>query len=198
MPNYRLRIELPDRPGALASVSSVLAENGANIVSIDVHEVDAGTAVDEIVVEVVEGWAPQPMAAALAADGVGSLLSSRRMANLEDAVTAALRAVASMAAAPPDELDGYCTAAVLQVASGSSAFLISADEAAGVQEGSVVSRIEHGWQLAAVDDASDPQTVAVVTRPLNVRFSATEISRVEALLRIRRRLLAARGLASAP
>jgi hypothetical protein len=120
------------------------------------------------------------------------------MANLEDAVTAALRAVASMAAAPPDELDGYCTAAVLQVASGSSAFLISADEAAGVQEGSVVSRIEHGWQLAAVDDASDPQTVAVVTRPLNVRFSATEISRVEALLRIRRRLLAARGLASAP
>ena len=99
-----------------------------------------------------------------------------------------------LAAASAEDMDGYCTAAVLQVASGSSAFLISADEAAGVQEGSVVSRIEHGWQLAALDDIGDPQTVAVVTRPLNVRFSATEISRVEALLRIRRRLLAARGV----
>lgn len=194
MPTYRLRIELPDRPGALASVSSVLADHGANIVSIDVHEVDDGTAVDEIVVEVAEGWIAAPVAAALAAGGVGLLLSSRRMANLEDAVTAALRAVAAMAAAPVDDLDGYCTAAVLQVASGSSASLLSVDEAADVREGSVVHRIEHGWQLAAVDDDADPRTVAVVIRPLNVRFSATEISRVEALLRIRRRLLAARGV----
>jgi hypothetical protein len=196
MPTYRLRIELPDRPGALASVSAVLAEHGANILSIDVHEVDGGTAVDEIVVEGPDGWIPSPVAAALAESGVGSLLSSRRMANIEDAVTAALRAVSAMVASPADDLDSHCSAAVLQVASGASAHLISADEAADVQEGSVVHRIEHGWQLAAVDDETDPQTVAIVTRPLNVRFSATEISRVEALLRIRRRLVAARGVAT--
>jgi len=191
MPNYRLRIELPDRPGALASVSGVLASSGANIVSIDVHEIDDGSAVDEIVVEVDDDWTPQSAAAALSTNGVGALLSSRRMGNREDAVTAALRAVASMAAAAPEDLDGYCIAAVMQMVSGSSIVLVSSDDAGDVQDGSVVHRVDHGWQLAAVDDDTDPQTIAVLARPLNVRFSATEISRVEALLRIRRRLLAA-------
>ncbi|MCU1373449.1 MAG: hypothetical protein JWO68_735, partial [Actinomycetia bacterium] len=49
---YRLRIELPDRPGALAGVTSEIATFDANILSIDVHEVDGNTAIDEIVVEV--------------------------------------------------------------------------------------------------------------------------------------------------
>lgn len=196
MPTYRLRIELPDRPGALAAVSAVLAEHGANIVSIDVHEIDATSAVDEIVVAVPDGWMPSPAAMALVGAGAGTLLSSRRMATAEDAVTAALRAVAAMVASPPEDFDDHCTAAVLQVASGASAELVAADAVDDVQDGSIVTRVEHGWQLAAVDDAADPQVVALVERPLNVRFSATEISRVEALLRIRRRLLAARGVAT--
>jgi hypothetical protein len=40
-----------------------------------------------------------------------------------------------------------------------------------------------------VDDPSDPKLVAVVTRSLNLRFSATEVARVEALLRLCRVLV---------
>src|SRR4051812_24757770 len=84
MPTYRLRIELPDRPGALAGVTRALADSDANIVSIDVHEVDGDTAVDEIVVDVSLDWAPRNLAAGLAASGAGTLLSSRRVTTVED------------------------------------------------------------------------------------------------------------------
>src|SRR6478735_3845697 len=71
---YRLRIELPDRPGALAGVTTEIAESEANILSIDVHEVDGNTAIDEIVVEVADDWAPGALAGSMALSGVGNLL----------------------------------------------------------------------------------------------------------------------------
>ena len=85
---YRLRIELPDRPGALAGVTSEIAGSDANIVSIDVHEVDGSTAIDEIVVEVTDSWAPGALAASMARSGVGNLLSSRQVVASDDPVTA--------------------------------------------------------------------------------------------------------------
>src|SRR5258706_588322 len=86
MPAYRLRIELPDRPGAPAGVTSAIAASQANTISIDVHEIDGASI--------------------------------------------------------------------------------------------------HGWVMVAIDDPTAPAIVAFVTRPLNVRFSDTEVSRVEALLRL--------------
>jgi hypothetical protein len=177
----------------LAAVSAVFAEHDANIVSIDVHEIDRTSAVDEIVVDVPEGWIPSNLAMALAESAAGTLLSSRSVTTPDDAVTVALKAVAAMVTG---DVDTACTAAVLRVASGAKASLVNVDEADYARSGSVVTRVEHGWQLAAVDDETDPWTVAIVSRPLNVRFSATEISRVEALLRIRRRLLAARSMSA--
>jgi hypothetical protein len=202
---YRLRIELPDRPGALAGVTSAIAAANANIVSIDVHEIDGTTAVDEIVVEVADGWAPAPLAAALVQSGGGILLSSRRMTSTEDPVTSALRAVTSMVSDGPSAVDGECRQALLALAHGSSARLLDLDAASRDQTGrlaldrrsTIVARdgdasTTHGWVLAALDDAHDPTTVALVTRPLNVRFSATEVSRVEALMRLCRLLGATR------
>jgi predicted amino acid-binding ACT domain protein len=191
MPAYRLRIELHDRPGALAAVSAQIAAAEANITSIDVHEVDGSTAVDEIVVEVAEEWAPRALAEALAESGAGVLLSSRRMISNDDAVASALRSAAAMIGGTPENVNAECRAALLALAHGTSARLVGLEtaEPAAVmaleRRTSIVTRDgEHGWILAALDDTVEPAVVALVTRPLNVRFSATEVSRVEALLRL--------------
>jgi carboxylate-amine ligase len=47
---FAMRVELPDEPNSLARVAAALGRLGANIVDIDVHDVD-GAVVDEIVVE---------------------------------------------------------------------------------------------------------------------------------------------------
>jgi hypothetical protein len=191
MPAYRLRIELRDRPGALAAVSAEIAAADANIASIDVHEVDGSTAVDEIVVNVSEHWAPRALAESLARSGAGVLLSSRRMISNDDAVASALRSAAAMIGGTPETVDAECRAALLALAHGSSARLVGLEtrEPAAMlaldRRTSIVTRDgEHGWVLAALDDTVEPAAVALISRPLNVRFSATEVSRVEALLRL--------------
>lgn len=50
MRTYRLRIWLPDRPGALGLVASRIGAVGGDIVSIDILGRDDGRAVDEFVV----------------------------------------------------------------------------------------------------------------------------------------------------
>lgn len=202
---YRLRIELPDRPGALAAVTGEIAAANANIVSIDVHEVDGETVVDEVVVEVADTWAPGPLATALAANSDGTLLSSRRIIHRADPITVALDAVAVMVGGEPAAVDAACCRALLGLAHGSSARILEGDAIADDPAASmafercstIVAKDEAsgGWQLAAVDDAVDPHAVAVVARSLNVRFSATEVGRAEALVRIRRQV---RRTATAP
>jgi hypothetical protein len=202
---YRLRIELPDRPGALAGVTSEIADSDANILSIDVHEVDGNTAIDEIVVEVSEGWTPGALAGALALGGAGNLLSSRLVVASDDPVTSALEAVIAMVSGNPASVDAECCNALLSLAMASSARLLDVEAAvlepagrlAVDRQGPIVSRSEDdagaSWVLAAPDDPADPHTVALVGRPIDMRFSATEVSRVEALLRIRRSLLIGRA-----
>jgi predicted amino acid-binding ACT domain protein len=46
----RLRIDVPDHPGALAAVSRVLADLAMNVVEVSIHEVEGDRATDEIVV----------------------------------------------------------------------------------------------------------------------------------------------------
>jgi hypothetical protein len=201
---YRLRIELPDRPGALAGVTSEIAGSDANILSIDVHEVDGNTAIDEIVVEVDEGWTPGPLATSLASGGAGTLLSSRQVTASEDPVAGALDSVVAMVSGDPTVMDAQCTNALAALALGSTARLLDVDTAlldpagrlAVDRRATIVTRDGDGWMLAALDDDTDPHTVALVTRPLDTRFSATEVSRVEALLRIRRSLLIGRATAA--
>ena len=49
--SYLLRIVLPDRPGALGAVATALGEVGADILSLDVIERSAGSAIDDLVVD---------------------------------------------------------------------------------------------------------------------------------------------------
>jgi ACT domain len=48
---YLLRIQLPDRPGALGAVATALGIAGADILSVDVIERSPGCAIDDLVLE---------------------------------------------------------------------------------------------------------------------------------------------------
>lgn len=59
--SYVLRVELPDRPGALGAVATALGMIGADILAMDVVERSAGSAVDDLVVELPKGRAPDTL-----------------------------------------------------------------------------------------------------------------------------------------
>src|SRR3954469_19791872 len=69
----RLRLELPDHPGALAAVSRVLATAGLNVVEVSIHEVDGPRAVDEIVVHREQPVRADELGPSLAAAGADLL-----------------------------------------------------------------------------------------------------------------------------
>lgn len=50
MPEYLVRVWLPDRPGALGSVASRIGSVGGDLVGIDILERGAGRAIDELVI----------------------------------------------------------------------------------------------------------------------------------------------------
>lgn len=208
METYRLRIELPDRPGALAAVTSVLAGLGADVSSVDVHELDGATAVDEIVVHVPSDWESSRLAAALVQEGTASLLSSQRVAAPTDPVLAALRWTAEVVAAEPGERDEVVRRAVQELAHATAAWVCLPDAAQEWEAGRmalhrrapVVVRSEGlvtddpavpptAWVLGVPDSATAPTVVALAVRPVSLRFSATELARVESVLAIRRSLV---------
>jgi ACT domain-containing protein len=53
--SYLLRIQLPDRPGALGLVASRIGAVGGDIVAIDIRGREEGRAVDEFVVDLAGG-----------------------------------------------------------------------------------------------------------------------------------------------
>lgn len=48
MPNYLIRVLLPDRPGALGAVASRIGSVGGDVISIDILERERGVVVDEL------------------------------------------------------------------------------------------------------------------------------------------------------
>jgi hypothetical protein len=48
VPNYLIRLRLPDRPGALGAVASRIGSVGADVVSIDILQRDGGVVIDEL------------------------------------------------------------------------------------------------------------------------------------------------------
>ena len=222
----RLRIALPDHPGALAAVSRVLARRGLNVVEVAIHEVEGNSAVDEIVVHGETPLAHDELAPALL--GVGAeLLSIAPCEMLGDPVVTALTWVTSTVEAPMRRsalatgirmLTGLDNVQVVPV---DQALLWPIAVAAVRQGGVVVQRLAQPpeplrttpdvdgsgvWVLAAPDSV-DPTYVVVASRPYSIRFTATEINRLAAVLDCRRQLAGlvqpesgrmrwARGLAS--
>ncbi|HZN13112.1 MAG TPA: ACT domain-containing protein [Acidimicrobiales bacterium] len=205
---YRLRIELPDAPGGLAHVAALLADSGASVISLDIHELAGPTAIDEIVIDAPLDWDADRFDARLAAAGAASLLSAEPASEAADPVVEALEWAIAIAAAEPEDYDAALGAAVLEVTSALAAWVTDVPGALGVEAGrlalerrspvvvqtSEVPSTVAGqlpdtvWMLAVPDGQLDTEIVAFAVRPLTLHFSVSEIARVEQLVRLRRQL----------
>jgi hypothetical protein len=209
----RLRVELPDRPGALAKVASIIASHGGNLVGIDVQEVEAESAVDELVVDVPDGVDHEALRRSLVESGAGVLLSHQAGAHQVDPVLRSLRWACAMVAAGPEGADQELARAVAEVSGTGSAWVCGLVDAGLYETGRLAlargGPVSHRttdipaervpgatgemWLLAVPDARLDPRRVAFVARPPAERFTATEVARVEALLGLRRQLDTAVG-----
>src|SRR3954466_11496409 len=59
--SYLLRLVVPDRPGILGAVATALGDRRIDIVSLDVLERGQGVGVDDVVVELPPGRAPDSL-----------------------------------------------------------------------------------------------------------------------------------------
>jgi predicted amino acid-binding ACT domain protein len=204
----QLRIELPDHPGALAAVTRVLAQHGMNVVEVSIHEVDGAHAVDEIVVQSQEPVSDLVLRTALARAGAG-LLSSAACPMRTDPVVAALTWVCA-ALDHPDRRSAVTTGvavlsgiAPIHVLSPAEALEYPIGAAALRRGAPVVQRLDRvpdvvrgdggeggRWVLAA-PDGPEAELVVLAARPYAIRFTATEVRRLVAVLECRRRLRSA-------
>ena len=203
----QLRVELPDHPGALAAITRVLARLRMNVVEVAIHEVDGLRAVDEILVESGEPLAISSLRGSLAAAGA-DLLSITPCEVRTDLVVAAAAWVCESIAAP--QRRGTHVAAGHALTGINPVHVVAAAEAEGTDIGlaairrgrPVVKRLEElppflvgdglrgsaRWVLAA-PDGQDPTVVVFASRPFSVRFTATELRRLTAVLDCRRRMI---------
>lgn len=193
-----LRIDLPDHPGALAAVTRELAALGADVIEVAIHEVDGARAVDEIVVNAPNRVTRPVLAAAVAAAGA-VLLSARTCEPRLDVVVAALTWAAETgdrarsASALKQGVEVVTGIAPAQLVSADLAETHEVTAAARRRGRPVVHRVDSvpefvtgthtgpRW-LLAVPDRRDGDLVVVAVRPFSVRFTATELRRLAALL----------------
>jgi len=205
MSRYRLRVELPDLPGALAKVATVVSDLDGDVVSIDIHELDGHQVVDELVVEVLTELDGRVLAAALTEAGAGVLLSCAPAATRAEPVLDALGwareiAAATDAATVGRVLASACHSAKVWVAPIDEAREIPAGRLALARGAPLVQR-SHDlpdrlggrpaspmWLLAVPDGQPHARTIAFLVRPASLRFTASEVARVDALMGLHRTL----------
>ena len=206
MSRYRLRVELPDLPGALAKVATVISDLDGDVVSIDIHELDGHQAVDELVVEVLTELDRRVLATALEEAGAGALLSCAPAAARAEPVLEALRWAREMAEAQ----DAGAVCRILASACHSSKVWVAPiDEAREVPVGRLA--LARGaplvqrspdlpgplggrptspmWLLAVPDGQPQARSIAFLARPGSLRFTASEVARVDALTGLHRSLV---------
>ena len=207
----RLRIELPDKPGALARLTDVLARFGGNLVAIDVQDVENEAVIDEIVLDMPDDLDLEELRGAIAAAGVGVVISYQAGQQDLDPLMRSLRwALAMVMADPADRpaADEALEHAIAEATGTSAAWVCAVNEARALEagrlaltRGAAVSHLTADapahrvpgdvgevWLLAVPDVVGPTKRVAFVVRPATDRFTATEVARVDALLRLRRQL----------
>lgn len=203
---YRVRIELPDRPGALAKAAAALATAGANVMSLDIHEIDGERSVDEILVGLPDGCPPEALGAALSDADAGSLLSFRHDDGIVDPIVRALYWVGFALESDHSELalaqslSELCSTDRAWVWSPAQAGRLRAGQRALALRTAVVTREDElppevrgdstgpSWVLAVPDDQLNPSRVGFAARSSAMRFTASEVARAEALMAVCYRL----------
>jgi hypothetical protein len=205
MSRYRLRVELPDLPGALARVATVISEHDGDVVSIDIHELDGHQAVDELVVEVLTDLDGRALGAALEAADAGILLSCTPAAAREEPVLEALTWARALADANDPGAVGRvlasaCHSAKVWVAPIDDAREVPAGRLA-LARGAPLMQRSHDlpeplggrpastmWLLAVPDAQPNTRCIAFLARPGSLRFTASEVARVASLMALHRTL----------
>lgn len=217
MQRHRIRVELANAPGTLARVAAVIASAGANITSVDVHELDGMSAVDELVIVTPTALDFDLLGENLERRAGATLLSYQQQDDELDPVTEALKHASAIVAALPEHVDDELNRAIARTCVSSHSWTCNAEDARTVPAGVMALEREralvHRSDLQATGTSSDaPQAcppasparvwllavpygvgsedrVAFVARPLSLRFSASEIARVEALVSLRDRIV---------
>ena len=175
MGRHELWVELADRPGNLAAVAADLAACGANILHLDVHSAGEATVVDRLVVQVPDERSHElAEAAARCGATLIDLAEADADALVDDVVLALDVAGVLLAGGGPD-------ARVEAIRR-----LIPADdvriEPAPVPEG-LPAAAGAPWLAVVPHDHDGIHEVAVLTRR-GPRFTATEVARCRAVLRL--------------
>ena len=204
----RLRVELDDRPGALAAVAAAIAARDANITAVDVLEAEGGRVVDEITVE-----APADVDIGLLRSEIAGLQDARvlshQRAELRDPIVRVLRGLAGAAEPQSDGGRNELRRAVSDLCATPAIAVLPAGEAAGHHLGrqaladpgrAAIGRgsddltflgevITGDASVVAVSTTiSSGPVVVVVARPVAQGFTPTECERIEALVDVYSRL----------
>jgi hypothetical protein len=213
----RLRVELADSPGSLATVAGVIAGQGGNITAVDVHHTSAVTAIDEILVDFPEGADLGRVKRAIAESGAATLLS-HQSARLVDPVVRLLRRAIELTQSSMSSPEEELTAALVELCSAPAVWISTVAEAAENETGMFAMQ-QHAaltvrtavvpaalretlpagevWLLAVPDLSLDGRPrVIFVARPLDVEFTTTEITRIEALATLYDELVRLRAAAN--
>jgi 23S rRNA U2552 (ribose-2'-O)-methylase RlmE/FtsJ len=197
----RLRIALADRPGALAQVATIIAGHGGNITSVDVQRIDADSAVDDLVVEFAQEPDLNALRSDVATDG-GATVMSHQETQAADPIAGSLRRVADLLEGAPGDPTEALAQGVAELCSSPAVWVSPPEEAVLHDAGRLA--LEHNAAVALrtvelPDDLAerlpgevsllavpDPERlsagkVVFVARPVGNKFTATEISRIEAL-----------------
>lgn len=182
-----MRIELPDEPNTLARIATALGSLGANILHIDVHELDGADVVDEIVIAGPESLTPGAVRTALLDAGARTVVSVPIVHRQMDALVRALTALVSFVR---DATDVALLDIVPSVVLVESAAIERIDDLDDIDPGGRQLRwgtpaarsVGASWVLAVprVERTPTPFDALVVRR--TTRFSATEVARLRALL----------------
>ena len=205
----RLRLELADSPGSLAQVAAIIGEHGGNITAIDVQEGSPASAIDEVTVEFQEESDLQILRGHLSESGAATVVS-HQTANRADLVVRTLQRLTDVLAASAEERDEelrrgvaeLCSSPVVWISTPADAtvygagklaieresepVLVRSDEPLPAVAGTITGT---AWLLAVANGVSGSrQRVVFVARPDSQEFTTTEISRVEALVALHRRI----------
>jgi hypothetical protein len=196
----RLRISLADRAGALAQAATIIGLHGGNIMSIDVHRISGQSAVDDLVVD----FPGEPDVEELRADlaiNAATTLTSHQACTATDPVVASMRLAVKLVEGGIRDPAEAMAKAVADLCSAPVSWVGNTDEASQHEAGRlalernspvvqhttlpghVVGRLPGEVCLLAVPD---PEYLAggrviFLARPVADDFTATELSRIEAL-----------------
>jgi hypothetical protein len=197
----RLRVALADRPGALAQVATIIAGHSGNITSVDVQRVDAESAVDDLVVEFAEEPDLNALRTDIATNG-GATVMSHQETQAADPIAGSLRRVADLLDAAAGDPTAALAQGVAELCSSPAVWVSPPEEAVRHEAGRLAlehiaavalrtvelpdhlaERLPGDVILLAVPDPErlSGGKVVFVARQVDNNFTATEISRIEAL-----------------